>query len=174
MSRCFREENERRKNGADEFEKLRPHNQVLYTRQTLEPLRRYTVAQFSSGSVDAEMKSAIHEINAMADGLTDGLENRLPLEQAAHQELEVVFLEEMDMLLTQPAMWNSLLDDSAKTVQTNADIYRLWAGIEASMEQAHIEPNASMPTRMFAVDESPSIEPEINGLLVGSKYGAFV
>ena len=72
----------------------------------------------------------------------------------------------MEPLLNRPEMWQHLISDEKKTVETNADIFRLWAGLESGVQRFMGEPNRAMPTNLWVVDEAPSEASKIMGCVI--------
>ena len=104
---------------------------MLHVRQTMEPMRRYTTALLGQGSIHDNQRAEATEIKHMNEtsaGMPDnGEARRFPIQSAAHLELEYEFLSDMHKLLTQPELWDDLLYDESKTLETNCLIFKLWS-----------------------------------------------
>lgn len=161
------EEHARSKKKAKAFEDSKPHKFVLGARQSLGPIRRHTVCSLALMSEKEDEGQAQTEAMAIGIGAAAPQVGRrlFPLQRCARLELERTFVLETNAVLQEEVMWNDLIEDNAKTVEMNCVLYSLISGLQAGIEEYHIEPNLAMEIAMFAVDfDSESLEKVVGSM----------
>ena len=137
-----------------------PLGRMLVLRMTIEALRIYQERHNSLPNRCMNQKSEIFDVLVL-QGRPSSLKKSLPFYEVISVDLESSCIQRVQMLLTMPDLWNTILPDKYKTVEMQELAFRNLLCIGGQVHCKLLVKRTRQPMKTFRVDLDADIEGSI-------------